>query len=408
MAMVKRGVKGFDLEESLKEYFWQAGYFVVRGVPYQVDGEDVTDVDLWLYERPAASSRRRIIVDIKNKKSPKASERVIWTRGLQSALGVDGAIVATTDNRPGVRRLAKTIGLQVLDGTAVSRIAQSEKLKTTNLLSLEDFNSAIRNLDDQRRSNEWRNMMHDARSSLITGMGVQSTNKNLAACAFFAEQTALAQPLSQQAALGIRTLYLTSALAAISLDFVLAEQAFRSPDERKQIIINAIRFGQSDSVASMPIIKAAISLARKYSENGNATAKQIEYGFYEDADRIPAEFIAEYLSKISRADTLFNVAREIEHAAFSIELPGYDQLSIDARSVLGVFLDFNGISREKIALAWPASRGNSKENKSRNLGLFEEVRIEREVSQISETGSTGNERDLKQDANDIGFKPDRK
>jgi hypothetical protein len=27
-------------------------------------------------------------------------------------------------------------------------------------------------------------------------------------------------------------------------------------------------------------------------------------------------------------------------------------LSIEARSLLGVFLDFNGISREKIALAW--------------------------------------------------------
>lgn len=164
--------------------------------------------------------------------------------------------------------------------------------------------------------------------------------------------------------MGVRLLFLTSALAAISLDYVLADQAFRSPEERKQVIINAIRFGQSDTVASLPIVTAAISLARKYAENGQAAAKQIEYGFYDDADRIPAEVIADYLSKLSRADTLFNAAREIERASSSIELPGLDQLSSEARSILGLFLDFNDISREKIALAWPAKA-------SRKLSLFD-------------------------------------
>jgi hypothetical protein len=95
----KPGQKGPALEELLKAYFWRAGYFVVRGVPYRLEDEDVTDIDLWLYERPGASTRRRLIVDIKNKRSPKVSERIIWTRGLQMALGVDNAIVATTDRR---------------------------------------------------------------------------------------------------------------------------------------------------------------------------------------------------------------------------------------------------------------------------------------------------------------------
>jgi hypothetical protein len=84
-----------------------------------------------------------------------------------------------------------------------------------------------------------------------------------------------------------------------------------------------------------------------------AAAKQIEYGFYADADRIPAEIIADYVARISASDALFNVAREIERAATSAELPSLDQMSSEAKSLLGVFLDFNGIFREKIALAWP-------------------------------------------------------
>ena len=49
MSDVNTGRKGLELEEVLKEYFWQAGYFAVRGVPYRLDDEDVTDVDFWLY-----------------------------------------------------------------------------------------------------------------------------------------------------------------------------------------------------------------------------------------------------------------------------------------------------------------------------------------------------------------------
>jgi hypothetical protein len=212
----------------------------------------------------------------------------------------------------------------------------------------------VKRIDESRRSAEWRENLHIARASLISGMGVQSTNTNLLAASFFAEQALSAHPRSEQAQLALRLFYLTSALAAISLDYMLADQAFRSQDDRQQSIINSLRFGQSEAVAALPTIRAAIGLVRKYLDNGAAAAKQIEYGFYGDADRIPAEIIAHYVSRISTSDALFNVAREIERASSSIELPSYDQLSNEAKSLLGVFLDFNGISREKIAAAWPS------------------------------------------------------
>jgi hypothetical protein len=52
------------------------------------------------------------------------------------------------------------------------------------------------------------------------------------------------------------------------------------------------------------------------------------------------------------SESLFNVAREIERASATVEFQSYDQMSIEARSLLGVFLDFNRVSREKIAMAW--------------------------------------------------------
>ena len=113
-------------------------------------------------------------------------------------------------------------------------------------------------------------------------------------------------------------------------------------------------------------MRAAIGLARKYAENGGAIAKQIEYGFRADADRIPAEIIADYVKRLSASDALFNLAKSLEIASSSAEFASFDELSVEVRSLLGVFLDFNGVSRERVATAWPSSlsRSHSPANQS--------------------------------------------
>ena len=233
------------------------------------------------------------------------------------------------------------------------RLNKSEALKNTSRVRLEDFDNAVKRVDEGRRSSDWRQTISDARASIISGFGVQSTNRNLAAVGFFAEQASQSHPRSEQAQVALRLCYLAASLAAISLDYVLADQAFRPAHELRQSVIGSIRFGQSDSGAAVPTLGAAINLARKYAENGSAIAKQIEHGFYSEAESIPAEIIADYVVRLSTSDALFNAAREIERASSITELPSYDELSVAARSLLGVFLDFNGVSRERIALAWP-------------------------------------------------------
>jgi len=80
--------------------FWRAGYFVVRAVPFRLNGDDVTDIDLWVYERPAALTRRRLIVDAKNRRSSRVSERIISASGLRVAL--TDSLLEGTGFEPGV------------------------------------------------------------------------------------------------------------------------------------------------------------------------------------------------------------------------------------------------------------------------------------------------------------------
>jgi hypothetical protein len=393
MAAKSGDARGPDLEEALRAYFYHAGYFAVRGVPFRLEADDVTDIDIWLYERPAALTRRRLIVDAKNRKSPRVAERIVWTKGLQHALKVDGAIVATTDQRQSARRLAKEIGIILLDGAAVSKILKNEQLAQQTQLTSEELNALVKAVDEERRSNEWRTLLQEARASISTGFGVQSANLNLRTSAYFAEQTIVAYPGSDSAQAGLRSFYLTSALAAVSLDFVLADYAFQSQDERRQLIIQGIRFGHSNTTQAISTIRMAIGLARQYLPNGQAAAKQIENGFNLDAAKISAEIIADYVSRLSTADGLFNAAREIERASLAIDLPSYDELSTEARALLGVFLDFNGMSREKLATAWPkrGKRPQVKENIQPVASTPEPERQEASPppSGTSQSGSSG-------------------
>jgi hypothetical protein len=351
MSEVKTGQKGPHLEETLKAYFWQAGYFAVRGVPFRLDGEDITDVDLWLYERPAALTRRRLILDAKNKIKPKAAERLVWVRGLQSALAVDGAIVASTDKRQSSRRLAKAMGVILLDGDAITKLTTTTKLRLDDQFSSENYDGLFKAVDNARRSNDWRPALLTVRSSLLTSLGIHSANTALRVAGFFGDQAIMAAPKSDQAQVALRGFYSSCAYAAIGLDYVLADLAFRSQDERRTALINGIRYGHTDTTEALATVRAAIGLVRQHVPNGNSIAKQVERGFEQQAANVSAETIADYVARLSSADALYAVARELERNAYKIDMVHFDGMSVEARSLLGVFMDFHGLSREKIANA---------------------------------------------------------
>lgn len=344
--------KGFELEEALRRHFTRAGYFVIRGLPYRVAGDDVTDVDLWLYERGTGGGRRRTVVDVKNKRSPKAAERLIWTKGLQCSLGVEDCVVATTDSREQTRILARDINVHLLDGKLVANILQAQREGGAGQLAADEIDGLVRRVDLSRRSTRWRDELLDARGSLLSGFGVYSANRNLAVAGFFAHEAIAAQPGSPAAAIACRLFYLTAAMAAASLDFVLARHAFSSEEERYGAMVRAIRYGETEGVSPLAAVRTAVGLARSYADNGPAVAKQIETRFYTAASHVSAELIADFVARPAVADSLFGIARDLVSYAHESELQGFDAIKVGSRSLLGVVLDFSEVSRAKFASAW--------------------------------------------------------
>jgi hypothetical protein len=354
MVQGAKGDKGYRLEELLRAYFLRAGFFVVRSVPFQDAGDDLTDIDLWLYERPTGTSRRRQIVDAKSKTRPKAVERLLWTKGLAQLLEVDGAYVATTDVRPMLRGISKKLGIFVLDGFEIRRISQSEKVIFPDRISEEEFVGKITSIDKARHSKDFQLQYHDIKFSLIDHFGAGTINRALDSFTFFAAAAVTSHPNTDASEIALRLSYFAAAVVALSLDYIGSEVSLRAAEERRGALINAIRFGDIDQTAGLERIRVAIGLLQKYAPTGEVTARAVDLAVKQDFKSIPAEIIAEYVVKSTKPEDLFQIARQLEHEAFLNTVTSFDTLGLENKSFVAMLLDYSGVDRARFASCWRA------------------------------------------------------
>ncbi len=353
----KTANKGPVLEEALRAFFLRAGFFVIRGVPFRFADEDLTDVDLWLYERPTGTARRIQICDIKYKQRPKAVERILWTHGLAAALDVDGAYVATTDKRKGLRSVAERLDLQLIDGNDIQRILTSQNTLYSERISDEELVEELQRVDAELRSKALQIARVDILSALSDGFGAPSVVRSLENFTHLARALTEFHPNSAAAKCAGRLAYLAAAIACQSIDYVSVSAAFRTLEEKHQLILNVVRSGALSDEAGQQSLRLALALIEKYGQGGKSAARAVEDALKRDLDTIPAEIIADQSIRLLSNDQLFNVGRELEMAAYLVALPPFDNLSILTRSMLGAMLDYGGIDRKRFADAWNHNNG---------------------------------------------------
>jgi hypothetical protein len=369
--MAKNGEKGYLLEELLRAYFLRAGMYAVRGVPLQFDGDDLTDIDIWLYERPTGSSRRRQIVYAKSKLKPKAIERLLWTRGLYELLHVDGAYVATTDTRPALKEISLRLGISVLDGADLKRMAESEKIFFPDRLTEEDLDAAIKTVDKGRRNKELHVQYQDLKATLIDQFGAGSVNRAMEHFNSFTHSLIGSYPESGSAEITLRLAYIASSIVAITLDYALAKVAFKSPEERRNTILNVIRYGDEDEAVGTEKVRVAAALVERYAPNGRSISQSMLNSIREDFQKIPAEMVADHILSQLKGEALFRLARSLEFQGFNSQVLGFDKLSLEEKSFLGILMDFAGIDRSKFAEAWKGNNISAPLEKTREMPELE-------------------------------------
>jgi hypothetical protein len=326
--------RGAHTEEALRWYFAQRGYFVVRGVPVLHDREFVTDVDIWLYARSGTCHRTRAIVDARDRGSPKALERILWAKGLQVALGLDAAIVATTDRRNMVREFGQGAGVSVLDGNSLGELLQKWAEAERDRLTQEDFFGLISYDGVDKLRGNWIERIALARARLLSKLDYSGCNAWLEDTIAFLD----AFGAGERREAAIRCTYLCLSYFMVGLDFCLAGHAFDLPDRRREELFSGFTYGAGgkeklDRVFTM-IRQARPDVARELSVDL----------VQPDTGRV---ILAEFYSRTAVGNSLLEAARQFETLSYRRELVTPDRLEAPLKAHLGVIIDAHGLDRRR-------------------------------------------------------------
>ena len=331
--------KGYKMEELLRIYFLQAGYYVVRGVPFVYEGFEVTDIDVWLYGRASSVSREITIVDSKNKKTPQAIERIFWVQGLKLATKATNAIVATNDRRQAVKDFGKEMGIPVLDGLFLGKL---KKFEDASRLTEEEYFKKIDDYALSKMDGDWRGRMQASKSLFAKGLSFDGCNEWLINGRFFAEQV-ITKPNQREVAL--RSLYLICSYIAVAIDYILREYSFLEQAERSALIKDGFSYGSRGSSGFKKILNVTMGLVEQHAKDGLLISKQVRSSVDNQLATSNTEILGEFFSKNEVAKTLFTVAKELEALAMQRDFLTHSSSSVDLRSLLMCLIDFWAMDR---------------------------------------------------------------
>lgn len=325
--------KGELMEELLRNYFLSLGYYVARGVKFRYENTDLTDIDLFLYNRSSSLTRHRINVDIKNKKSPQALERIIWTNGLMRILNFDSCIVATTDCRPLVHSFAQVHNTTILDGAFLSKLKVNPQI---NRLSEEELTSELAKLKSYKTfiNRDWRFIYESSKSKLLSELDFSGFNSELTYLAYFIEKSLVDE---QKREFAIRMSYIVISHLLIIMDFILKDIAYLEQIDREKRLSDGLKFGNLGKDGVDRIISMAIQIA------GNKSANS----FKKSLDSIPVDILKDFFAKNENTRNLFNWAKDFENNGFARVLAYPIDLDSPLKGVISVLLDFISIERKR-------------------------------------------------------------
>lgn len=335
--------KGGVAEEALREYFKSLGSFVLRGIPVREAGEDVTDVDLWVYTRTSAHSRHVAIVDIKNKKRGKAFERAIWVKGLQAALKADEAIIASQGAKDSVHAFSGRLNVRVISSSVfdaiVKRFANDE-----GRLSNEEVDEVWKSASIGPTSLKVR--MDSVKVEISRGIAFPALNHWVDEAATYLK---LAVERERQPGPFTRAAYLTSALVAVGADYLGKEHSLSDSSMRKDYFRQGLLFGRTEPGATKSYLDFAENVVSEFFDPSGAASARVRAGFEDAVDKLPIQGLVEFFAKPNSGTELLRGAVALEAACFSSALPRASELgSVEAKTIIGLLSDYAGLRRKDV------------------------------------------------------------
>lgn len=302
-----------------------------------------------MYTRSSVHARHISIVDIKNKKRAKGYERIIWFRGLQSALHADEAIVASTSGREHLKPFADRMGVRLLSHQVFQAVVGR-------------FSNSSDRLTSEEIDQIWKSARVDSATPLNirmranleeVGLGISFSALNtwIDEAAFL-----LTYALDHEKSPGaiMRAVLFCCSLVAIGGDYLGRELAFSDQESRRLHFRNGLLFGRPDRNVANAYLGFAQKLVTDFVDRTGAAAATMRTGFNRAADHLPVNQFIEFFARPTAGRELMDAALQLEGAAFAKNMPHIAALPPEAKIVCFLVADYAGIERRRLLAGGPA------------------------------------------------------
>jgi len=336
--------KGEFTEELLRDYFIDLGYFVVRSVKFRYREFDITDIDLFLYNKSSPFSRERTIVDIKRKKTPQAIERIFWAKGIQDVLGFEKAIVATTDGRPDVVEFGKKNQVVVLDNRFIAKIDERFRRKAKTRITEERFLELLKSESLGALYGDWKDKYEDTKSFFLKDINFNTCNRLLKSIREILDFLVA----SSKSEISLRLLFIHLSYFLISLDYSIRDLLFQEEDQRKQVLDNSFKFGQNGFQRTQEILGFVQGIVGHAPKSSEFSREVLQDAIDREVREVKSDLLAEFFCKQVNASRLFELGIAFEALAFTKDVPLPNTLKSEELSVIAVLVDFCSVDRKHV------------------------------------------------------------
>lgn len=342
--MSEKTNKGAVAEEALRDYFSGQGFYTIRGAKVVFQGYDVTDIDIFIYARPSSFTRERGSVDIKNKKTPQAFERILWAKGLSDILGLDRCFVATTDHRSEVVSFGTQNKVTVLDGLFLARLPKSRSENDASRLSEEEFLTNLEVASVGKLGGDWKGGYEKSKSRVVSSSNFDGANSCLDDIRLAMEILAGASndPTSRRLAYVFISHYL------LILDYLSTSLPLLDFDGRKAFFEDGFRYGDRGKRRAEEILAITSTLATALGGRYKNFGSTLRDEMLSQYAAIPVEILAEFFARSATLRTIFDLAISFEYHAFSRECTSTGSLPADLQSVIALLSDYFKIDRKLV------------------------------------------------------------
>jgi len=293
---------------------------------------------LHLNQRPLfifpSLAAERACVDIKRRKTPQAMERVLWAKGLKEVLGVDRAIVVTSDNRHETRDFGAAHGVGILQGQFLQRVITA--FAPGNRLTEEELFSLLRSPCVVDSSVDWPVWFRRVKARLLDGLNFDGCNSFLMAAKLLLDEYVATGRSSE---ISVRLLYAVIAYLLVCLDYASRSCISLDVAGRTSVLTDGFRYGEAGRQRTEEIVQMALQLLSDAGKTGLFSGETLREEFDRQVSEYRAEILGEHFAKTEALKNLFTAARSFDELAYAKTLPRPNEVPSEQKSIIGLLCD---------------------------------------------------------------------